>query len=508
MGDLGGPYDAIVIGSGMSGLVSANVLAREGWRVLVCEQHERFGGLMQQFARERTPFDTGCHYVGALGEGQVFDRYLRYLGVRDRIEAVPLDPDGFDRIHVPGAEPFAIPVGHEALGRRLAHRYPAEAEGVRRYVQAIRAEVACFPMYTLEPTRDPRGDGGTARTVDEVLDECGIRHPAIRELLCMQGLLYFVPPDECPFRMHAFVTDSFLQGAYAIQGGGHAFIRALLGALQARGGVAKKRQRVAEIRVRNRRVEGIRTASGEVEDAPVVIATMHPKAAATLLPEGAARPAWRRRVNSMRDGLGGFCCYLRVSEQADLTPISGHNLLFAGDRGIASLYDGSWVGNGARPPAFVTAPSTREPHWRGPHSVIGFTGVDMGRFDAFSATRVARRPPAYDALKRQLAGRVQESIESAMPQIRGYVLSCEASTPLTHRDYTGSAGGAIYGLHHSVDQTGMRGVSWRTGVRGLLLAGQSVLYPGLLGATISAFYATSELLGLEKLHRSLCGDAS
>ncbi len=40
-----GPYDAIVIGAGLSGLTAAAILAQAGGRVLVCEQASQVGGL-------------------------------------------------------------------------------------------------------------------------------------------------------------------------------------------------------------------------------------------------------------------------------------------------------------------------------------------------------------------------------------------------------------------------------------------------------------------------------
>ena len=44
-------YDVIVIGSGLAGLTSANVLAKSGRTVLLLEQHYNFGGLATWFRR-------------------------------------------------------------------------------------------------------------------------------------------------------------------------------------------------------------------------------------------------------------------------------------------------------------------------------------------------------------------------------------------------------------------------------------------------------------------------
>jgi len=56
--------DVIVIGSGMGGLSTASILAKEGKRVLVLEQHNIVGGNLHTFTEKGYEFDTGLHYVG------------------------------------------------------------------------------------------------------------------------------------------------------------------------------------------------------------------------------------------------------------------------------------------------------------------------------------------------------------------------------------------------------------------------------------------------------------
>ena len=51
--------DAIVIGSGMGGLTTANILARAGKRVLVLEQHDQAGGCCHSYVEKGFEFDVG-----------------------------------------------------------------------------------------------------------------------------------------------------------------------------------------------------------------------------------------------------------------------------------------------------------------------------------------------------------------------------------------------------------------------------------------------------------------
>ena len=62
----GNRWDAIVIGSGVSGLGTAALLGKSGMKVLVLEKHSTAGGACHTFNDNGYEFNVGIHYVGQM----------------------------------------------------------------------------------------------------------------------------------------------------------------------------------------------------------------------------------------------------------------------------------------------------------------------------------------------------------------------------------------------------------------------------------------------------------
>ena len=60
-------YDAVVVGAGIGGLISANLLAQAGLKTLLVEQHYVVGGYCSAFPRKGFHFDAASHFYPLLG---------------------------------------------------------------------------------------------------------------------------------------------------------------------------------------------------------------------------------------------------------------------------------------------------------------------------------------------------------------------------------------------------------------------------------------------------------
>ena len=143
-------YDILVIGSGLGGLVSALILAKEGLKVCVLEKNNQYGGNLQTFSRDKLIFDTGVHYLGGLSQGQNLNQYFSYLEIMDELELQKMDEDGYDKITFED-DPVEYPhaQGYKNFVKQLSEFFPHEKENLESYCEEIQYVCSQFPRYNV-----------------------------------------------------------------------------------------------------------------------------------------------------------------------------------------------------------------------------------------------------------------------------------------------------------------------------------------------------------------------
>lgn len=503
-------YDIIVIGSGLGGLICANILSREGFSVLVLEKNNQLGGNLQTFVRNKKIFDTGVHYIGGLAPGQNLYRYFNYLEIMNDLKLERMDQDAFDEIYFGDIGPkqtFPYGQGKENYIRRLSAHFPQEEENIRKFVGKMEACCHAFPLFNLDADRTYDQDHFSLRqSVDEVIATC-TDDPLLRAVLAGTNLLYAGERGRTPFYVHALSVFSYLESAWKCTQGGSQIALLLARQIRKHGGKILKYKEVVEIEVTEDDVAvSVRTRHGDRFQGKQFISNTSPKQTLQLLGDHPIRKSYRRRINQKEETISSFSLFLVL--EAKTVKYRNQNMYY--HRDIDSVweaihYEPSGSETQADWPANFMLSMTmdpKNPEWA--ESITVFTYMDHREVQPWTTSKntVAeekQRADSYQQFKEEKSNQLLAEVAKTLPGIHHHVRASYASTPLTYRDYIGNAYGELYGFSKSIEQPLTNLLPPRTKIKNLLLTGQYLNMHGILGVTISAFMTCSEILGQKYL---------
>ncbi|MEM8994000.1 MAG: NAD(P)/FAD-dependent oxidoreductase [Acidobacteriota bacterium] len=323
-------YDAVVVGGGVGGLVTGLLLARDGHKVLLVEQHYMLGGYCSTFRRGGFTFEAATHFYPLLGNPQSWPgRLMRDLGVGT--EWIRMDP--VDAFHLPDGSRFDVPADFATYRRRLEERFPAEKDAIDRFFTEVRDAYLLGLLYYFRGRRTRRFSQYEPQTVRDALD----RHfsdPALKLLLTADCPHWGGPPERTSFVFDSMLRLSYFLGNYFPQGGSQAFADELACCFEAAGGHILMSTEVDRIEVRGGRVTGIsgKTLRGRLRGrhsvgTEVVISNADLRLTVErLLPAGSVAPEYRRRVTSLRPSAPCFLTHIGVHgvDRGDLERAQGY----------------------------------------------------------------------------------------------------------------------------------------------------------------------------------------
>jgi phytoene dehydrogenase-like protein len=524
-----GPWDAIVVGSGLGGLTCAAYLAAAGKRTLVLEAHYVAGGNSQAFRRRYHgrlyEFDVGLHYIGECGPEGLITRILRGVGLERRLSFRALDPDGFSTLIFPDLT-FRVPTGWDRYRARLLETFADEAEAVGRVVDTMRVvgeegrrlqngELALADAVAQAPTFCKWG----LRPVTELFAEHHVSERAAAVLLGEQGD-YAVRPSRTPVALAAGLTDHYMRGAFYPEGGGQMLAARLVEAIRAYGGEVRTRARVRRIRIERGRVAGVVLEHGEEIDAPIVVSNADLKRTVRQLvgPEHFA-PDVVAQVDAYRMSLPLFVVYLGVAEDYAARGVPNTNFFLWDSYDIERIYEQLEAGRMPDDGAFVyvTVTSLKDPsddHVAPPgHSNVQIMTVVPREYGLWNVERGPadggqyHQDGEYRHRKLELTHRLVRAAERVLPGLSARIDWMESASPVTQERFTLSTGGTSYGIEFAVDQMGPLRIGPQTQVGGLYLAGASTPSGhGIASVMRSGVQAAAAVLGRDLLLAAARGE--
>ena len=214
-------YDAIIIGSGISGLCTAALLSMNNKKVLVLEKHFKVGGYTHTFKRQDYEWDVGIHYIGGVHLKKTFTRRLFDKITNSNLKWNKMS-DNYDRIIFPDKSyDFIAP--KEKFIENMINYFPSEETAIKKYMNIV--ETANKTMFKYFSAKSLSGLSEfflynylskqylkySNKTTYEALSEITSNQELIGVLTGQWGD-YGLPPKQSSFSMHCAIAGHYLDG--------------------------------------------------------------------------------------------------------------------------------------------------------------------------------------------------------------------------------------------------------------------------------------------------------
>jgi phytoene dehydrogenase-like protein len=494
-------YDYIVVGSGITGLTAARVLAQHGRSILLLEKATILGGSLARFRIEGIPYDVGFHFTGGFNDDRngVLDIMLALLGVRDQIRPIFFPRDATHHMIFPtlGAS-YTVPCGTEVVREMLKKDFPHERAGLDRYFERFNMVVAATPTLSLSGFDDfPPPLSEDTITLQTVMDDC-VSDRMLQTILGGLCMCYGTRPNEVSFTTHCRVSFGLHESLARVENGGDAFVDALVDVLKKDHVDIRTRTSIKECAdIKERKVQRFVLTDGTEVCAKACIFTIHPGSILAALPKEHLSKGFQNRVNDFEPSNAFFTLYGAIPRPIDGGGITLSSILPDVDLNQMLTCQSPEPVDG---PMMVLR--SREQGATGPvHTVTALEVAFIETTAQWANSKLTRRPPEYYEYKRQRTESVVARMNAHLPECRDMRVIDSASS-LTYRDYLHNPDGSAYGIRQKIGQFNVVG---RLPLKNLYAAGQSALLPGVLGAMMSALFVCRNLLGREAFGEYLAG---
>lgn len=222
-------YDSVIVGAGLGGLICGAILAKNGKKVIMVENHSIPGGCATTFKRKGFSMEVGLHEMDGLYPEDKKTELFNYLGIFDNVEIVKA-PEFYRTLHTNGSFDFKMIDDEKIAENELIQAFPKEKKGIKKFfrnIMGIRKNINLislnkwykFLIYAFAPITVPYLLKNMKMTLGDFLDK-HIKNEDLKLVLSANTAYYHDNPHELSIIWFASAQASyFMGGGNFIKGG-------------------------------------------------------------------------------------------------------------------------------------------------------------------------------------------------------------------------------------------------------------------------------------------------
>tara|TARA_Y100001968_G_scaffold110186_1_gene99689 strand:+ start:4729 stop:6291 length:1563 start_codon:yes stop_codon:yes gene_type:complete len=437
-------WDAIIIGSGLGGLVTASQLAAKGAKVLVLESYLIPGGSGGAFKRKGYTFDVGASMIFGFGDKGYTNLLTRALAdVGQKCKTIP-DPVQL-AYHLPNGVNIEVSRNYDVFISTLCENFPHEEKGIKRFYQTCWKVFNCLdsmPLLSIEDPayltkvffKSPLSCLGLARWLPTNAGEVAkrfIKDEALLRFIDIECFCWSVmPASKTPMINAGMVfSDRHAGGINYPEGGVGVIAEKLVKGLEDHGGEIRYKSKVKKVILDGKKAIGVQLLNGEKIYSKVVVSnatrwnTFGGEGVKEPLIDINTRPKaeveWTKRYKPSPSFLS---LHLGVDNKVIPKKTHCHHL-------ILNEWEEMEKEQGV---VFISIPTLLDPSLapEGSQIVHAFTPSSMREWDNLNSKE-------YIQKKNEAANKLLSKIEQILPGITNNLNHKEIGTPKSHRRFLG-----------------------------------------------------------------------
>ena len=476
-------FDAIIIGAGLGGLSCAAAFARQGFKTLVLEKHDKPGGYATIFPRPGGfVFDVSLHST-TVGERNGIHNLIPGFPEITEVEFVPhpvlyrvIYPD-YD-IRVPQKD-------LKGYIEILTGYFPEEKEGIQGLFDDMKGvsgdiERLSSSRGQVDMSRFPVDFPHLFRSSTQTwgqMQDARIKNPRLKAILSSLWGYFGLPPSRLASYYYALPVIGYLEeGGYYPVGKSQKISDAFVNFIQQNGGKTMLKTKVEKILVKDHTAYGVRTSEGKEFFGRVIVSnanaydTFH-----KMLDEKDYLTEYLSRLEQLSVSLSCFQVFLGLKKDliGDLGVTDTEIFYETGydpEESYQGLLNAEVENSGFGVTLYDNLYKGYSPEGKNTINIICLQGYD--HWKKYEADYLKGNKTEYLKEKERMTDILIEKVEkNLLPGLSKDIEVKESGSPLTNLRYTGNYRGAVYGWDQTLNNSGMARLPHSTPIKNLFLSG-------------------------------------